>query len=114
MIMFDDPKYKMNYEDIVVWNDKEIRGFFGEWRFLSNFHVCPVWFEGLLYPSSEAAYMAAKTTENSIREKFLTLTPREAKTLGRTIKLRNNWDRVKYNFMLEIVFNKFLKKVEKK
>jgi hypothetical protein len=31
--------------------------------FLSNFYICDVEFEGIMYPSSEAAYQAAKTMD---------------------------------------------------
>ena len=42
------------------YDSDNIKGFFGGYRWLSNFHVCDVMFEGDLYPSSENAYQAAK------------------------------------------------------
>jgi hypothetical protein len=33
-----------------------IKGFLGEYSFLSNFYLCPVYYEGLVYPSSENAF----------------------------------------------------------
>lgn len=112
MLMYDDPSIKMDWREIIRWNDKEIAGFFGDWRFLSNFQPCKVWFEGLEYPSSEAAYMGAKVLDLELRKKFATLSPYEAKKLGHQIKLRPNWDEIKFDIMLEIIFNKFLRNTD--
>jgi ribA/ribD-fused uncharacterized protein len=93
--------------DYVVHNEKEIRGFFGEYRFLSNFHQCPVYFEGALYPSTENAFMAAKTIDVNERLQFRNIDPKEAKSLGRQIKLRSDWEEVKYDVMATVIFDKF-------
>lgn len=98
----------VDWQTIVKWDDTQICGFFGkEYRWLSNFHPCPVWFEGLKYPCSENAYMAAKTTDLEVRKKFTTLSAYEAKKLGQTVKLRPDWDNVKNDYMLRIIFEKF-------
>lgn len=95
------------------WNDEHIKGFFGwsadEYGFLSNFHRCDVLFEGEIYPSSENAYMAAKTTDATIRAKFQdwNFSSAEAKKLGRSIKLRPNWEELKLDIMSSIVEDKF-------
>ena len=88
-------------------DDKNIKGFFDEYRYLSNFHLCEVLFEGVLYPSSENAYMAAKTTDLESRKQFETIKPREAKELGMKIKLRDNWDQIKFQIMYDILLDKF-------
>ena len=93
--------------DYIVHNEKEIKGFRENYGFLSNMHECPVWFEGVLYPSSENAFMAAKTLDSFIRTQFVSLTPQEAKKLGRKITLRSDWEHVKYEVMSTIVFTKF-------
>lgn len=95
-----------------VWSDTEIKGFFGygkdEYGFLSNFFPAPTMFEGVIYPTSEHAYMASKTTNESERAIILSAAkPRDAKNLGRTVTLRPNWDVVRYDFMLAVVFDKF-------
>lgn len=95
---------KLHY---VVQNDNEIKGFFGEFRFLSNFHQCPVYFDGKMYPSSENAYMAAKTVDMNKREDFRYIEPKEAKALGRKIELRTDWELVKKDVMASILFDKF-------
>jgi ribA/ribD-fused uncharacterized protein len=93
--------------DYVVHSDTEIKGMFGEYRYLSNFHNCPVQFDGVIYPSSENAYMAAKTLDLQQREQFETISPKDAKDLGRTIDLRPDWEIVKYDIMYKILFDKF-------
>ena len=93
--------------DYIVHDDEKILGFFGEYRFLSNFHIAEVYYEGILYPSTEHAYQAAKSNDISQREKFLTLTCGGAKKLGQTIVLRENWDIIKYDIMFLLVFDKF-------
>lgn len=98
--------------DYIIHNDKEIKGFFGEWRFLCNFHVCPVYFDGILYPSTESAYMSAKTLDLEQRKAFESIDPSEAKKLGRTIKLRSDWEEVKYDVMSSVVFDKFYRHKE--
>ena len=45
--------------------------FKGEFDWLSNFHNCPVHFEGLTFGNTEAAFQAAKTLDMEEREKFL-------------------------------------------
>ena len=84
-----------------------IYGFFNEYRFLSNFHVCPVQHQNLEYTSSEAAYQAAKVSD--IREKipFLTATPRLARELGQAVRLPEHWNIQKFEIMREILRDKF-------
>lgn len=106
--MYDDPQFKdFNWRDIITWNEFRISGFFGDYRWLSNFYPCEVEFDGIIYNSSEAAYMASKTLDKNLRAQFSTLKAKEAKILGSTIELRPNWDNLKYSFMQNIVLNKF-------
>lgn len=89
-----------------------ITHFQGEHRFLSNFWLCDVVFEGLCYKSSEAAYQAAKTLNESQRRVFLTLGPGAAKRKGRELKIRPDWDAVKLQVMEQILQNKFAQNPE--
>jgi len=93
----------------VVHNDQVVKGFFGAYRFLSNFEVVPVVYEGIRYPSSENAYQAAKSLNPEVRKMFLNITPSESKKLGRKIEVREDWERVKYGIMMEIVTDKFMR-----
>lgn len=83
-------------------------GFFEDYRFLSNFHESPVWFEGILYPSSENAYQAAKSIDPEIRQfHFVSVSPKVAKANGQLIAMRKDWEEIKYSVMARIVMEKF-------
>lgn len=85
----------------------EVRGFFGGYRWLSNFWITPVHYEGQIYPSSENAYQAAKCKHESDREQFVICAPGKAKRLGRKIEIRDDWDAVKHDTMSLILISKF-------
>lgn len=85
-----------------------INEFKGDYRFLSNFFMTDVMFDGVLYPSSEHAYMAAKSTDLDAREVIRKCpTAGEAKKIGRKVGLRAGWDSMKYAVMHEILMDKF-------
>jgi hypothetical protein len=87
---------------------EKIDSFDGKYRFLSNFyHPCLIYYEGLMYLNSEAAYQAAKTTDTELRKQFQNLEPNDSKKLGRRIKIREDWDQVKLQVMWEILWYKF-------
>lgn len=90
-------------------NEHGIYGFFGEYRWLSNFHVSPCEFDGIVYPSSEHAYQAAKTMDLEVRELFLQLkTPGQAKKFGAALELPENWDQIKVGVMGQVLLSKFM------
>lgn len=93
--------------DYIVHDESQIKGFFGEYRYLSNFELGRVIFEGIEYPSSENAYQAAKSLDVDVRKQFVNITPSESKKLGRQIEMRKDWDEVKYRVMYDIVLDKF-------
>lgn len=86
-----------------------INTFMGKYRFLSNFWISPVTFEGDLYPCSENAYQAAKTTNKDYRLKFMdeAFSPKEAKKTGKKLPIREDWEQVKFQVMEDIVRDKF-------
>lgn len=84
-----------------------INKFRGENRFLSNFYETSVEWEGLTYPSSEAAFQAAKTLDQEDRKRFQTMAPTIAKREGYKVKLRENWEDIKIDIMYQIVLAKF-------
>jgi ribA/ribD-fused uncharacterized protein len=88
---------------------KIIGAFNGEFRWLSNFWpVSITCADGITYPSSEHAYMAAKTVDLSIRREIAALkTPGDAKRFSRKIKLRADWETVKRGEMLAVLRLKF-------
>ena len=93
--------------DYIIHDDKNIKGFFGEYRWLSNYHVCDIYFEGNKYGSTEAAYQAAKSPDSFIRFQMTELSPGDSKQFAKTILIRNDWHNVKYDVMSTIVFDKF-------
>jgi len=87
----------------------KIPEFQGEFRFLSNFFPAEIVYEGITYPTSEHAYQAAKTLDPAERKKIAALkTPAEAKTAGRALKYRDDWDSAKFKVMEDVVRYKFM------
>lgn len=86
----------------------EIKGFQGEFRFLSNFVPAEVMMDGIQYSSTEHAYQAAKTLDPE--ERLLiqqASTPGQAKRLGKQLKQRADWNEVKDDIMRNLLFQKF-------
>src|SRR5882724_2677639 len=86
---------------------ESIYGFFGDHRYLSNFHLCSVEYEGITYPHSEAAFQAAKTLNSADRQLFVNMSPAESKKAGRKLNLRHDWETKKVPIMKEIIRIKF-------
>ena len=65
--------------------NKVIDRFSGDYSWLSNFWICPVYFEGIKYPSTEHAYQASKTIIISERKNLIDNceTPGKAKRYGK-------------------------------
>lgn len=91
-----------------------INDFRGEYRFLSNFHIADVVYEGITYPSSEAAFQAAKSLDGNIRRHFTKLSCKEAKEYGRHVELRSDWETVKNDVMYAVTYDKFTRHQELK
>jgi ribA/ribD-fused uncharacterized protein len=83
--------------------------FTGKYRFLSNFYLAPVRFNQTTFPSNEHAFQAAKTHNNLIRDliAYHVEKPGDAKKIGRDLRLRSDWERVKLDIMHRIVYSKF-------
>lgn len=97
----------MSWKDIAVHNADGVRGFFGQYRWMSNFHLCPIGFQGIVYPATENAYMAAKCKMETQRVIFKTITPARAKEEGRLVVLRDDWEKVKLDIMYQLNLQKF-------
>jgi ribA/ribD-fused uncharacterized protein len=70
-----------------------IRGFSGEYRFLSNFYMIDIVVDGVTYKSSEHYYMSEKTSDDRKKQLIMdTTTASAAKRIGKTLKLRNDWE----------------------
>lgn len=90
-------------------DDSNIKGFFGEYRWLSNYEPCLVEYEGITYQSSEAAFQAAKCANKEDRKQFIGISAAASKVLGRQISLRNDWEKVKLQVMEDVLTSKFNK-----
>lgn len=87
---------------------KRIEAFTGQYEFLSNFYLCPVWYEGRCYASVEHAYQAAKSLDENVRHRIYELpTAAQAKKAGRKVQLRSNWDVIRVEVMTGLVRAKF-------
>lgn len=85
-----------------------ITNFRGDYYFLSNFHPSYVEYEGLIYPTVEHAFQAAKLANKKSRQFFTTLpTPDLAKYHGRRVELRPDWEQIKDKVMYDILKDKF-------
>ena len=82
--------------------------FNGEHWFLSNFYPAEVNLSVMLFPTVEHAYQAAKTNSIAMRQHIATLpTPGQAKRMGRKVRIRDDWERVKLLIMLNLLRQKF-------
>ncbi len=87
---------------------KEIRTFKNKNAFLSNFYPVSVYYEGMRFSSVEHAFQAAKTNDLETRELFMIVpTAKEAKSFGRQVKLREDWESVKVDIMEMLLRQKF-------
>ena len=101
---------KGQWKEIVTHNEKKIKGFFGEYRFLSNFWPAKVFLDGEKYTSTENAYQAAKY-ENKFRDYFKKCSPVEAIIFTRdNIEkkyLNEEWNDIKLQIMKDLLIQKF-------
>lgn len=87
-----------------------ITSFRGDFAFLSNFYQCEIVLDGLRYPSVEHAFQAQKTLDTNMQRRIaVAVTASEAKRLGRSVKLRHDWEEKKvgimHNLLLPIKFS---------
>lgn len=106
--MYNDGNYKKgDWQKYCIHNEIEVKGFFGKFRFLSNFEPCNIYG----FPSVENAYMAAKVVPED-RDFFKTCSAVEAKKNWRKYQLKDKtteeWDARKFDVMARCVFEKFL------
>ena len=86
--------------------------FRGDYYFLSNMYECPVTLDIRTYKCAEAAFQAYKTEWSNEKDQFLGLNGYEARKLGRSVKLRKNWDKLKDSIMYYVVLHKFIENAD--
>lgn len=90
--------------ETVYFNSKDAE----EFRFLSNFYRSPFFIDFMLWDTVEHYYQASKAKNEADRLKiWRTKTPGEAKKLGKTVEIKDDWDDLKDGVMLEAVREKF-------
>lgn len=86
----------------------DVRGFFGDYRFLSNFYPSPMEIDGKKYDTVEHFYQASKADNDQDHEYVRTSpSPGIAKHRGRRIPVREDWNKVRVQVMLEGLIAKF-------
>lgn len=104
------PYEKNQWEKIASHDEKEIKGFFGVYRFLSNFWPAKVNFDGDEYTASENAYQAAKYKKDK-RNYFKKCSPKEAIVFVRDniegAYSKDEWDNIKLQTMRDLLVQKF-------
>ncbi len=86
-----------------------IDSFSGEYRFLSNFWPCQLtWGHGIRLTTVEHVYQASKC---ALREQGDAImresTPGQAKRAGKKVALRRDWEKIKFDVMYRLVYEKF-------
>lgn len=97
-----------------------IMSFKGGYNWLSNFYPCDITIHidnnGVDYcahfTSAESAFQACKCQTFEEFKQFEKLGPKEAKKLGRKVKLRDDWEETKVNVMKQILHQKFIQNIE--
>ena len=74
--------------------------FDGQYDFLSNFYPSTIYHDGITYPTNEHFFQAMKTLDISERKAIAAAeTPGLAKRMGRNVKLRPDWEKIKVDVM---------------
>lgn len=86
-----------------------VRAFIGEFEFLSNFYISPIFVqENVVFASVEHGFQAMKTFDTEWIGKIMeATTPGKAKRLGQKAPLRPDWEDAKMDVMKNLVHLKF-------
>jgi len=95
--------------------NKVIDEFKGEFRYLSNFFIIPVYYKKNHYKSAEHAFQARKAIREVDREYIANAKiPATSKVRGRSVMCKKDWDKIKIKEMAGIVYCKFFQNKELK
>lgn len=104
------PYEKGQWKEFAIHNDNEVKGFFGEYRFLSNFWPAKISLDGIEYPSVEIAYQASKWKPGN-RDFFLNCTELESVDYNRKNTpdgfSKEEWDAKRLDVMKGLLKQKF-------
>lgn len=98
-----------------AYNAPEIKGFAGDYRWLSNFYeIEPFEYDGVIYKTTENFYQAMKSVNKDERIHIASLDPGKAKRYtsphNKNFVVRDNWDMMKLEVMEFILRRKFAQK----
>lgn len=80
----------------------------GPFSFMSNFYHSPIKINSKIYSTVEHFFQASKATTDTDHTKIRKAKgPHAAKNLGRHIKLRRDWETIKYSIMVKALIAKF-------
>ena len=96
-------------QKIIKHDDNNIIGMFLQYRYLSNFHICHIEYEGLKFTSTEAAYHSAKFNSTKLKQLLSTMGPMESLRESRKHKIDiPNWHSTfKFEVMYDVNWIKF-------
>lgn len=101
---------KGEWKNFAIHSDTEIKGFFGEYRFLSNFWPAKVYLDNIEYPNVELAYQASKWKPEK-RDCFQKCTGLESIDYNRKnipdSYSKEDWGSKKFEIMKGLVAQKF-------
>ena len=87
---------------------KIIREFQRKFRFLSNFYLVPIEYEGMIYPSVEHAYQSSKTDDPEERRHIAQMkNAGNVKKYAKKFQRSEDWENKKVRIMKELVKQKF-------
>lgn len=87
---------------------KIITSFSGEYAFLSNFYPCILRHDGYTFTTLEHAFQAAKAVDTYTKQLIAEAeTPGKAKRIGRRCQMRQDWELIKNQVMLDLLRQKF-------
>ena len=88
-------------------NNEPIMGFFGNYRWLSNFHPVMIPYRGIIYPSVENAYQAAKFDNDAFKVMLSNVSAVRAKTMAKQWRTTSDWNERRLDVMKELIKIKF-------
>lgn len=88
-----------------TYEGETVDGFREDYWFLSNFYPTNIVFEGFTFTCAEAAFQACKCPESAWR--FEGIDGRDAKSLGRRVQMRKDWNDIRLSVMEAVLRVKF-------
>jgi predicted NAD-dependent protein-ADP-ribosyltransferase YbiA (DUF1768 family) len=100
MLYYNSPEYVKNvtWKKISTHDDNNIKGFFGNYRFLSNMWKCKIQVNTYCFPSVENAYQAFKRPISDW-DVFEKCSPIESKSVNDDLVVDNDWHINKFEIM---------------